>query len=97
MPSRDVLSRRYGHMAPMLIEPVEGFEFKFYAKDRGEPPHVHVFRHGLPKIKVWLEAPVRIAENPRRWKLPEVRRAREIIEERREEFIEKWKHYFGIP
>ena len=84
-------------MAPAFIEPIEGFEFKFYAKDRGEPPHVHVFRAGLPKVKFWLESPVRLAENPRHWKVQEVRRAREIIEERREEFIAKWKAFFGVP
>jgi hypothetical protein len=91
-----ILRRRYGHMAPAYIGPVEGFEFKFYTKDRGEPPHVHVFRAGLPKIKFWLESPVRLAANPRRWKAQEVRRAREIIEEHREEFIKKWKKFFGL-
>ncbi|HTP97941.1 MAG TPA: DUF4160 domain-containing protein [Casimicrobiaceae bacterium] len=94
---RRALKRRYGHMAPAFMGPVEGFEFKFYSKDRGEPPHVHVFRAGLPKLKFWLEAPVRLAESPRRWKAQEVRRARQILEERREEFIAKWESFFSSP
>jgi hypothetical protein len=91
------LQKRYGHMAPAFIEPADGFEFKFYAKDRGEPPHVHVYRAGLSKAKFWLDRPVRLAKNPRGWKHQEVRRAREIIESRHEEFLAKWRRFFHRP
>jgi len=44
----------------MAIQPVDGFEFKFYSNDRAEPPHVHVWRDGR-QIKFWLGPPVVLA------------------------------------
>jgi hypothetical protein len=82
-------------MAPAAIKSVEGYEFRFYSVDRGEPPHVHVVfgegRRGKKiKVKFWLGPPVRLAQvPPRRLKPQEVRRAREIIEEHIDEIRAK--------
>lgn len=57
-----VIRRRYGHMAPMAMDPIEGYEPKFYANDRGEPPHVHLYKKGT-KIKFLLGPPVKLARD----------------------------------
>ncbi|HKN11162.1 MAG TPA: DUF4160 domain-containing protein [Pseudomonadota bacterium] len=88
---------------PTAIEPVEGLEFRFYAIDRNERPHVHVVfgegrRGKKTKIKYWLGPPVRLVESKAvaRLNAQEVRRAREIIEERWDEIHNKWQEFFGL-
>jgi Domain of unknown function (DUF4160) len=88
------LRKRYGHMSPMAMAPIDGFEFRFYSSDRGEPPHVHVYKSGH-KVKFWLGPPVALAEPARGFKRQEVRRARKIIEDRRAEIAQKWRDFFG--
>jgi hypothetical protein len=90
-------------MAPAAIESIEGYEFRFYPTDRKEPPHVHVVfgegkRGKKTKVKYWLGPPVRIVETKasRRMSGKELRRAREIIEERREDIHRAWQDFFRL-
>ncbi|MCF3640775.1 DUF4160 domain-containing protein [Rhizobium sp. TRM95111] len=70
-----------------------GHKFRFYALDRGEPPHVHVVKDGK-SLKVWLE-PVavarRIGYNDR-----EIERLLTVIAQHRNEWIEAWNDFFGV-
>lgn len=94
-----IIRRRYAHMAPAALDPIEGFEFKFYSSDRGEPPHVHVWHSGH-KIKFWLGPPVALIKTASGrsrsgFKPKEVKRAREIIEEHLEEILTGWHAFFS--
>ncbi len=89
------LRKRHGRMAPpMAIPPEDGFEFRFYPNDRTEPAHVHVYKDGH-KIKFWLGPPVSLAKPARGFKNPEVRHAREIVEKRHAEILQKWRDFFA--
>ena len=68
------------------------FRFHFYSNENQEPPHVHV-RRDSDTCKFWLE-PVELAYNDG-MAAHEVTRLRGIVEERREEFLERWNEFFG--
>jgi hypothetical protein len=40
---------------------IEGYAFRFYSSDKGEPPHVHVIKDGRV-AKVWL-SPIELEYN----------------------------------
>jgi len=93
------LRRRYGRMAPAALNPIEGYETRFYAKDRGEPPHVHMYKTGR-KQKFWLGPPVRAAITRKKRVLfsdKELRRAKEIIEENWRVIYDRWRAFFALP
>lgn len=71
---------------------IEGFRFFFFSNEGQEPPHVHV-EVGDGHAKFWL-APVELA-TMHRLKQQEVRRARLLVEEHQQAFLEKWREYFG--
>jgi len=71
---------------------VEGFRFSFYSNERGEPPHVHVWRAG-GGAKVWLR-PLRVAYS---YGLTpaQLRRLRELAFEHQVFFVQRWNEYFN--
>lgn len=89
-------------MAPAAIEMIEGLEFRFYPGDKPEPPHVHVvFGEGKKgkkiKVKFWIGPPAMLVGMPPHRLAPrQLKRAREIIEERHDDILRKWNEYFGI-
>lgn len=76
-------------MAPSVR--IGPYRVRFYASDRGEPPHVHVLRDNL-MTKIWLDS-LSVAEN-RGFSAREVAHVRRIIRERRQEFLEDWHAFF---
>lgn len=70
----------------------QGFRFSFYASDRDEPPHVHVFK-GRGRAKWWLDP---VAEARSRHYTPAERSAiRRIVTARRDYFLAAWRRFFG--
>jgi hypothetical protein len=69
------------------------YRFFFVAKDRGEPPHIHVERD-KNAAKFWL-SPVRCAYNDR-FPSHELKRIRKIVEENEQLFLERWNEFFQI-
>ena len=78
------------HVPTLLL--IEGFRFFFFSNEGLEPPHVHV-ELGDGHAKFWLQ-PVELA-GAQRLKQQEVRRARMLVEQHREKFLERWNEYFG--
>ena len=68
------------------------YRFFFWSNERAEPPHIHV-ESGDRYAKVWL-APVRVAKsegyNPKH-----LRFVLRLVEQHREEFLERWHDYFS--
>lgn len=77
---------------PILLSE-DGYEFRFFSSDGGEPPHVHVRGNG-GIAKVWLEPDVRIAEYRRynRHRRDEIIRK---TERHRVDWIVRWRRHFG--
>ncbi|WP_174803966.1 DUF4160 domain-containing protein [Martelella limonii] len=70
-----------------------GCRFRFYALDRGEPPHVHVVKDDK-SLKVWLETMAvarNIGYNDR-----EIERIVSVISEHQAEWIGVWNDFFGV-
>lgn len=67
------------------------YVFRFYALDKGEPPHVHV-RRDRQDVKFWLD-PVKEAKN-RGFPGHEVRKIRRLVEKHESELIAEWHDYF---
>ena len=70
----------------------EGLEFFFYSNEGTEPPHVHVWS-GNGTAKFWLD-PIELSYSED-LKGAELRRAREIVEEQRDEFLRRWNEHIG--
>ncbi len=75
---------------PTLI--IEGYKFRFYAQDRGEPPHAHVLRGGND-AKVWL-SPVRL-EYAYGYNEREINQILKLTREHQARLLEIWHDYFG--
>lgn len=77
-------------MSP-TIHHENGFRFSFWANERNEPPHVHVYK-AEATAKWWL-APVREA---RSFGFNTSQRAqiRDILEEHRDTMLERWHATF---
>lgn len=76
---------------PLLFR--EGpYEFRFYAVDKGEPPHVHV-RRDRQDVKFWLD-PIRLAKN-KGYAGHEMRTIRRLVEKREPELLNEWHDYFN--
>jgi hypothetical protein len=67
------------------------YRFFFWSNDRTEPAHVHV-ASGDEYAKFWL-APVRLAKNEG-YNSRQLRRVRQLIEQHRKEFLERWYDHF---
>lgn len=65
---------------------VDGFAFRFYAGDH-EPPHVHVSYGGDEVVLAIETAEVR---KPPGMRLPDVRRAQELVREHQRELMAAW-------
>jgi len=76
---------------PALLR-VGGYRFFFYSLENREPPHVHA-AHAGRYAKFWLE-PVALSSN-RGFRGYELTTIRQIVEEHREFFLEKWNAYFS--
>jgi hypothetical protein len=70
-----------------------GFRFFFFSNEGLEPPHIHV-EAGDGYAKFWLEPEVMLAES-HRLKSQELRRARLLVGEHKDLFLEKWHEYFS--
>lgn len=70
----------------------DGYAFRFWSSDRDEPPHVHVEGRG-GHAKFWLDPPG-IAK-ARGYNAREVRRIHDIINEHRDEFLDRWNDFFS--
>jgi hypothetical protein len=66
--------------------------FLFYSNEGSEPPHIHIEQAGAV-AKFWLEV-VSLASSSR-FSSRELRRLERQVEERREQFLEAWREYFG--
>ena len=68
------------------------YRFFFWSRENSEPPHVHVERE-KSEAKFWLE-PVEISQN---WGFPrhELNYLARLVQEHREEILEKWHEHFG--
>ncbi|MBM4049452.1 MAG: DUF4160 domain-containing protein [Planctomycetes bacterium] len=67
--------------------------FFFFSKEDHEPPHVHV-ETAENAAKFWL-SPVTL-EWAVGYNSREIRRLRELVEDKAAFFLEKWHEYFGI-
>ena len=69
-----------------------GLRFYFYA-DEHLPIHVHL-ENGDGLAKIALEPEIELVEN-NGIKPKDIKRAMSIVEQYREEFIDKWKEFHG--
>jgi hypothetical protein len=67
------------------------YRFFFYSRENGEPSHIHV-EWGDKIAKYWLE-PVELASS-KRFRAHELNALRDIVEERRGDFLEAWRDHF---
>ncbi len=71
---------------------IESYRFFFFSNEGNEPPHIHVERGG-GIAKFWLD-PVGVAYCKGLSKA-EFRRARQLVGEYRDLFVENWHEYFS--
>ena len=69
-----------------------GHRFFFFSNEGNEPPHVHV-ETAENYAKFWLN-PIALVKSMG-YNAKELRELRELIEENRHLFMEKWHEYFG--
>jgi len=70
-----------------------GYRFRFYALDKGEPPHIHVVKDAR-SVKVWL-SDLKVARNTG-YTDREVAEVLRVVDEHRDEWIGAWNDFFGI-
>jgi hypothetical protein len=75
---------------PFII--IEGYRIGFFSLDRGEPPHVHVFR-GDNEAKIWLE-PVELEWN-HGYNQRELNHILEIVRTNQVKLLEMWHEHFS--
>ena len=71
---------------------IRGYRFFFFSLEGNEPAHIHVERDNAI-AKFWLQ-PVVLASSYN-FRNHELRVIRELVEEYRELFLEKWYEYFS--
>lgn len=71
----------------------QGHRFRFYALDRDEPAHVHVFKDDK-SLKVWLHG-LEIARN-KGYNDREIRRLLALIAQHRDEWIGAWNDFIAV-
>ena len=67
------------------------YRFYFYSRENGEPPHIHV-EWGDKLAKYWL-SPLELASS-KRFRDHELKQLREIVVDRRDEFLKAWHDHF---
>lgn len=70
----------------------KGWRFVFYSLDGMEPPHIHALKDGK-EAKFWL-ADCTLARS-RRCSKVDLRGLEQVVEEKREVFLERWREHFG--
>ena len=70
---------------------IEGFKFRFYASDIGEPPHVHVRKDRSEAV--WLE-PLRLDHN-HGYNEKNLLRLLRLAAENRQRLLDEWNGYFS--
>ena len=71
-----------------------GLRFVIFMADH-DPPHVHVFGDGIAKIELGSdENEVRVVD-AERMKTGDIRKAKRIVMERRDELMAKWEELHG--
>lgn len=68
------------------------YRFFFYSNEGSEPAHVHV-RRERKVAKFWLD-PVEHADS-KRLAAHELREIEQIVQDRRDDFLEVWNEYFS--
>ncbi|GIK40142.1 MAG: hypothetical protein BroJett011_39750 [Chloroflexota bacterium] len=71
---------------------IEGYKFRFYSSDLGEPPHVHVL-HDENEAKIWLQ-PVVLQQN-HGYNQTELNRILRLTRQNQERLLEVWNDYFS--
>jgi hypothetical protein len=71
---------------------IEGYAFRFYSSDGGEPPHVHIIKDGRV-AKVWL-SPIELEYN-KGYRSHELNKIIKLTRANREILLEAWNVYFG--
>jgi hypothetical protein len=71
---------------------IEGYKFRFYSSDVGEPPHVHVFR-GDAVTKIWLQAMT--VEYNRGYNQSELNKILKLTRQHQNELLETWNAHFN--
>ena len=71
---------------------IDGFKFRFYSSDRGEPPHVHVIQ-GEYVAKIWLTS--LSVEYNRGYNRAALNRIIKLTQQYQEELLEVWNEYFN--
>jgi hypothetical protein len=91
-----VLVRRLGghivaEMSP-TVHTEDGFQFWFWSNEGHEPPHIHVFKGGANAK--WRLDPLR-PESNHGFNPSQLARIRDILNERRDEMLERWNETFS--
>jgi len=76
----------------MPVVRIAGYEFRFFSLDRGEPPHVHVWRGGK-LAKIWLD-PVEDEWN-KGYNERELNNVLRLAHEHRKELLDAWNKHFA--
>lgn len=71
---------------------INGYRFHFYAKDEGEPCHIHISK-GSGYCKIWLEPFIK-PQYFYKYKAQERKEILKLVEENKEEIKRKWDEYF---
>ncbi len=71
---------------------IEGYKFRFYSSDIGEPPHVHVLRDNN-EAKIWLQ-PVVLQHN-HGYNQTELNRILRLTRQNQDKLLEVWNAYFS--
>ncbi len=71
---------------------IEGYLFRFYSSDRGEPPHVHAIKDNSV-AKIWL-SPV-VLEYNRGHSKSSMRKIMQLAQKHQSRLLEAWHEYFS--
>ncbi len=71
---------------------IEGYKFRFYSSDLGEPPHVHVLRENY-EAKLWLQ-PVVVQHN-HGYSQTELNYILRLTRQNQARLLEVWDAYFS--
>ena len=77
-------------MSP-IVHTEDGFQFRFWSNEKGERPHVHVWK-ARASAKWWLRPLTEVSS--RGFNPSQRRRIRDILEERHAEMLERWNENF---
>ena len=76
---------------PTIVR-VRGYRFFFFSNEGSEPAHIHIEK-AESYAKFWLE-PIALARSIG-YNAKELHQLRELVEEHKNLFLERWHEYFG--